>query len=240
MKINGRWTSGAATASGPPPGRAPVRPPAAPSGAPSATALRDGSRDGTRTGTVNGTIASDVAADARKTGQWTGWNLKGLTASPFAATGFEQFGQPTFDQWVLPEEWTFGDWESYGNWSPSGDYAFGDYTYGATTVWGPWDTDGDKNADPDTCFQNSNNLVPGSFQDVIAYGDVHQGAVEDGAVVPSGPVVAGDVVPVGDPAAVGDPTFGATTYGDVTATGSLVMYVNNKVLPITPVVVPAA
>ena len=40
---------------------------------------REGTREGTRTGSLNGTLDASINADPRKTGQWTGWNLKGFT-----------------------------------------------------------------------------------------------------------------------------------------------------------------
>jgi hypothetical protein len=218
----------------------------------SRSASREGSRTGSRTGTLSGVVNADIDVKARKTGQWTGWNVLGFLGQPsFAPTvGSENFGEPSF-----PNSWVFSDadWQGIGAWSPVGDGTWtftSDFDFGAPVVfsedpaslsgvtWSAWDTDNDPNADPDTCFQNSNNLVPGSFHDTFAFGTPSV-KVDDSGSVTEGGVVDGGFVADGDPV----PTrteFGPTKYGDVSATGPLALFVTGtgygtKPLPISAV-----
>ena len=96
------------------------------------TGSREGNRTGDRVGTLDGTLAASIDAKARKTGQWTGWNLKGFTSGPsFTATGAEYFDAP-----------------EYGDPSFTGGYAFGD------VEWSGWQAEPGTN--PADCLRNDN------------------------------------------------------------------------------------
>ncbi len=111
------------------------------------TGSREGSRKGERVGTLDGTLAASIDAKARKTGQWTGWNLKGFTSSPtFTATGVEHFDAPDY---LAP--------------SFTGDYAFGDIE------WSGWQAEPGTN--PADCLRNDNGAEIDDLSDVTTYGD---------------------------------------------------------------------
>jgi len=72
---------------------------------------RDGERDGTRTGSQSGTqsgsLAAGIDAKARKTGQWTGWNVTGWTNTPtYSTTGAPVWQDPSYadDAWGFDPE----------------------------------------------------------------------------------------------------------------------------------------
>jgi hypothetical protein len=186
-----------------------------------------GSRDGSRSGTIFGNIDASIDAKARKTGQWTGWNVKSVTQAPV------QMGAPAFGADEFPGyTWGGYNWGNYdfGAWN-LGSYDFGDPVVFSTdpaslsdVEWSAWDTDGDSNADPDTCFQNSNNLVPGSFHDTFEFGTptasvedkpVEEGEIHDG-LVEEAPISENGVVGYNSPINVD-----STTYGPVVVWASL-------------------
>jgi hypothetical protein len=112
------------------------------------TGSREGNRTGDRVGTLDGTLAASIDAKARKTGQWTGWNLKGFTSGPsFTATGTEHFDNPDY---LAP--------------SFTGDYAFGE------VEWSGWVALQGEN--PADCLRNDNGAEIADLSDVTTYGDV--------------------------------------------------------------------
>jgi len=111
------------------------------------TGSREGSRTGDRVGTLDGTLATTIDAKARKTGQWTGWNLKSFTSGPsFTATGDEHFDAP-----------------EYRTPSFTGDYAFGD------VEWSGWQAEPGTN--PADCLRNDNGAEIDDLSDNTTYGD---------------------------------------------------------------------
>jgi hypothetical protein len=198
------------------------------------TASRDGSRDGvrygSRAGTLVGSLNSALNIENRKTGQYTGWYLKGYNGSPqFVPSGTEQFGDPTFGAWSYGD-WTFGDFvfPEYNFADPQ----FAEFDLSGDPVWGPWDTD-NTNADPDVCVNNGNGIT--NFNRTITEGPVVEGAVSE---------VFTEDAPIEDAVVEGaiteaSPIFGPTQYGAVTGSGPANVYATyagvSKLLPIAPI-----
>ena len=110
------------------------------------TGSREGNRTGDRVGTLDGTLAASIDAKARKTGQWTGWNLKGFTSNPlFTPTGDEHFDAP---EYLAP--------------SFTGDYAYGE------VEWSGWQAEPGTN--PADCLRNENGAEIDDLSDVSTYG----------------------------------------------------------------------
>jgi hypothetical protein len=184
------------------------------------TGFQTGVRDGSRSGTILGNIDASIDAKARKTGQWTGWNIKSITQSP------AQMGAPVYGPDQFPGyNWSGYTWSGYefGSWSFDG-YTFADFDFSGSPVsWGAWDTV-NSNLNPDSVCSNNGNIVPGSLSDVITYGDAVAGPVDESAAVNvtglsedavvENPVVEGDVVVVST-------TNGVTAYGPVVVYASL-------------------
>jgi len=195
--------------------------------------VRDGIRTGGRAGVVNGSVVSDVAADARKTGQWTGFNLKGMGTPTFTASGAVVWNDPAqFGEWSFDDEWSFaGDFQ----FDPYkfGEYEFEDFDLGSIE-WGAWDTDG-TTADPDVCVNNGNGIT--NFSDKITEGPVVVSDVTETEVTET-EVVEDQVVP--GTTQYDEVEYGTPVPGAVTATGTSALFVNGKALPNTPAVVPAA
>jgi hypothetical protein len=187
---------------------------------------RDGTRTGSRTGVLNGSVVSDVAADARKTGQWTGFNLKGLTGMPtFTPTGAVVWTDPA----------TFGEWEFADDWTFDGDFVFGEYDFAAYDFaaydfgpieWGPWDTD-DTNADPDVCVNSGNGIT--NYNEEITEGRIHESTVTETAVNETEHI--DDVVP--GTTEYDEVEYGQPVPGTVSTSGTAALFVNNKPLPNT-------
>lgn len=111
------------------------------------TGSRTGSRIGSRAGSLDGVLNASIDTTARKTGQWTGWNINGFLSGPaFSATGVESFEAP-----------------AYGNASFSGDYAFGN------VEWSGWQAEPGTN--PADCLRNDNGALIEDLSDVTTYGD---------------------------------------------------------------------
>jgi hypothetical protein len=111
------------------------------------TGSREGNRTGDRVGTLDGMLAASIDANARKTGQWTGWNLKGLPSAPlFTATGVEHFEAP---EYLAP--------------SFTGGYVFGD------VEWSGWQAEPGTN--PADCLRSANGAEIDDLSDVTTYGD---------------------------------------------------------------------
>jgi len=111
------------------------------------TGSREGNRTGDRVGTLDGTLAASIDAKARKTGQWTGWNLKGFTSGPsFTATGVEHFGAA---EYLAP--------------SFTGEYNFGE------VEWSGWQAESGTN--PADCLRDDNGAEINDLSDVTTYGD---------------------------------------------------------------------
>jgi hypothetical protein len=120
---------------------------------------REGTRGGTRSGTLVGSLAADINARPRKTGQWTGWNLKGDKVNPvFTPSGDATFGDPVF-----------------------GDPSFtGDYTYGPAELGGWVAVAGDN---PQRCLIEGPGLDIEDLVDETTFDDVVGGATEYGTPV---------------------------------------------------------
>jgi hypothetical protein len=194
-------------------------------------AHRDGSRTGvrygTRDGSLNGTLNATIDASARKTGQWTGWNVKGFSSggSPaFSGTGSASFpevssltGNYDFGAWSF-EGSTWESAEEFGNFGP---YDLGDYDFGPIT-WATTDyVAAPGNNDPDgVCKEGASNVVPGSVKTVTAYGQIHENDPEFGTVVPGDitDITGNEDVTPGD-IHDGPVQPGTTTPGAVTPTG---------------------
>ena len=179
---------------------------------------RTGSREGTRAGSLVGSLTADLNIENKKTGQYTGWFLKGYKAGDprFTGTGSEQFGAAQYTG-----DYGFGDW-SFGAYEFQ-PYEFqpyvwvGDFNFGATT-WATEDFTADEpNEDPNgVCKVGANNVVnvtrtitPGA---VTVSDDVTVLATLDGNLVPDENVTPGDVHVTGE-------SFGTTVPGAVTSTG---------------------
>ena len=92
-------------------------------------------------------MAASTDAETRKTGQWTGWNLKGFTSGPsFTATGVQSFGAP---EYLAP--------------SSTGDYVFGE------VEWSGWQAEPGTN--PADCLRSDNGAEIDGLSDVTTYGD---------------------------------------------------------------------
>ncbi|WP_028050393.1 hypothetical protein [Cellulomonas sp. URHD0024] len=193
-------------------------------------AFHTGSRTGSRAGTLVGFLNSNVAYEARKSNQFTGFNLTGFQpGSPsFSASGPVQWGADAF-----------GDW-SFGDWVPAGDYAFPEYVFGeyefeawslSDAVWGNWDTD-NTNQEPDVCLNSSGNVNanvdPASLVHIFTDGPLVESAVQSGAVR-SGAIVEGEVVP----GLISEAPIqsGPAVPGAVGATGPAQLFVNGVLLP---------
>ena len=77
------------------------------------TGERDGTRTGSQSGSQSGSLAAGIDAKARKTGQWTGWNVTGWTTTPaYSTTGAPVWQDPSYaeDAWGFDPEYTFGDY----------------------------------------------------------------------------------------------------------------------------------
>jgi hypothetical protein len=112
------------------------------------TGSREGNRTGDRVGTLDGTLAASIDAKARKTGQWTGWNLKGFTSGPsFTATGAESFDDPIYgDPTFVDQAFRFGDVE-----------------------WSGWQAEPGTN--PADCLRDDNGAEITDLSDVTTYGE---------------------------------------------------------------------
>jgi hypothetical protein len=104
------------------------------------TAERDGTRTGSQSGKQVGSIATDLNVTDKKTGQYTGFNLKGFTGTPvYSPVGEQVWDAPSFDTWEFGP-YNFGAY-TFGAAQFTGGYSFGDYTFApdTTTAWGEWD-----------------------------------------------------------------------------------------------------
>ncbi|MGH1563006.1 hypothetical protein [Mumia sp. DW29H23] len=185
--------------------------------------VRAGERDGVRTGVQSGkqvgSLASDLNVTDKKTGQYTGFNLKGFTGT----TSYSTVGPQV---WEAPElgAWEFGDYHfgayEFGAASFAGDYAFSDaYTWEPVSVveWGTWENvvPGEN---PDDCLRSTNADKITQISDVITPGAITDGAITDGDVT-DGPVTDGAI-------SDGEVTPGAITaidpvgYGAITDDGT--------------------
>jgi hypothetical protein len=195
------------------------------------SASRTGSQTGSQSGTLSGTVSAAIDASARKTGQWTGWNVKSLAVNPVFATS----GDPTWTSQSFNADWTyvptsfnFGAYDFTGiAWQASGDYAFsGDYSFGATT-WG--DYVANPNEDPEgVCLKADgtvgSNVDPASLVHDISVVSTTVLGITNGAVAPGattdGPVVENVVVP-GDVHTAG----AVTNVGSYSASGPVSLFV---------------
>jgi hypothetical protein len=188
----------------------------------SRTGTHYGNRTGSRAGVLTGTVISDVAYTDKKTGQYTGFNLKGMSTPTFVPTGGVNWNEPSYDPIVwsntITTLYVFPEYDFAPFQFPAyefGPYDFPAYEFGPAGSFGPWDTEiTDPNADPDVCLNNA-NIVPGSLVHTFTYGPVEEGQVVDGPVV-EGIVNEGPVVSVtfnqADPQ-YADPQYGPAQYG---------------------------
>jgi hypothetical protein len=115
------------------------------------TGTKTGSQSGTQAGSLDGTLATSLATDARKTGQWTGWNITGFASGPtFAADGEASWNQPSF-----------------GDPTFNGDFAFGD------VEWSGWVSESQHN--PADCDRNSDKVS--DYVEDVDFGHVVPGDV---------------------------------------------------------------
>ncbi|QIG40802.1 hypothetical protein G5T42_16070 [Microbacterium sp. 4R-513] len=188
------------------------------------TADRDGVRTGTRSGVVSGVVDADIDAKARKTGQWTGWNIKGMTNQKTTMSEVAVWNEPTtFGDWELGAWSQGGEWSAAGDWT-FGDWSFGDYSFGDVT-WGGWQNEpGEAPGDCDRGNAKAINIV-----ETITYGATVNGVITPGTIAP-GAVVAGDVAEAGD-IVPGDVAYidPVRNVGDMTY-GSITLFVNGKSL----------
>ena len=188
-------------------------------------AIHTGNRTGARAGTLSGFLSSNVAYEARKSNQFTGFNL----------TGFKP-GRPAIAT-TGPVVWGANE---FGDWAPAGDFEFGEYEFGeyefeawalSDAVFGEWSTDG-TNAEPDVCLNSSGNvnanIDPASLVHTFTDGPLVESTVASGAVQ-NGAVVEGDVVP--GLITEDEIAFGAAVPGAVGATGPVQVFVNGVLLP---------
>ena len=177
---------------------------------------RFGSRTGTQSGVQSGSIASDLSVTDKKTGQYTGWNLKGFTGTPaYTETGTPVWGEPTFGEYQFDapqyRDWMFlGDF-AFGEFTPSGDYTFEDLT---GTEWGEWDALPGEN--PDDCLRSQNADHITQIDNVVTPGAVTDGIVTDGAITSARPPRALSSVST---TCRSRSTYGEITTGDVTNNG---------------------
>jgi hypothetical protein len=144
----------------------------------SRTGGRDGEREGTLRGSLKGSLVSDIAYENKKTGQYTGWYLKGFAdGSPvFGSTGAEE-------------------------WNTEAQYGEVDYSGGVTTLgditWGGWESAPGEN--PNDCLRNDtingvpvvSDLYDHTDEGELEYGTEHFNAehfrpTEYGDVTPEG------------------------------------------------------
>lgn len=179
------------------------------------TASRDGVRTGVRSGVLSGVVDASIDAQARKTGQWTGFNIRGIKNQTTSMADAPVWNEPTEFG-----DWTFGAWSEDGSWSAVGDWTFADYTFGdysfGNVTWGGWQSEpGETPGDCDRGNDKAINIV-----ESFSYGDPVDGEITSGEIV-AGDVAAGDVsegviaggdVAYIDPVTnVGSPTYGANT-----------------------------
>jgi hypothetical protein len=190
-----------------------------------------GSRTGSRAGALSGNVISDVAFSDRKTGQYTGFNLKGMSTPTWVPTGSLIWNEPTYDPIVwnntITTPYDFPDYDFAPFEFPAyefGAYEFPAYEFGPAGSFGPWDTE-------DACLNNG-DVEPGSLVDTFTYGDVVEGQVVDGQVV-EGAINEGPVVSVvfnqADPQYTSpqfaDLQYGNTVVGAIGPTGPNILHV---------------
>jgi len=128
---------------------------------------RNGERFGSQSGTQSGALAADLNVENRKTGQWTGWNVKKWANTPaYKPVGTPAWETPSF---VGPDSaWDFGTQAAYvfGGYEFATGYAFGTETYDyadwtegdfepmTDVTWGEWDALPGEN--PDDCLRSQN------------------------------------------------------------------------------------
>ncbi|WP_162564375.1 MULTISPECIES: hypothetical protein [Microbacterium] len=187
------------------------------------TASRDGERTGTRSGVLSGVVDAALNADPRKTGQWTGFNVKGITNPTTSMAEAPVWNEPT-----VFGDWEFGAWSEDGEWSGAGDWTFGGYVFGEYSFgdveWGGWQAEpGETPGDCDRGNDKATNIV-----ERVSYGEPVDGEITDGAIVP-GAVAAGDI-------SEGDVTEGDIEYIDPVTSdgaptyGAIALFVNGKAL----------
>jgi hypothetical protein len=198
------------------------------------TGDRDGVRAGSQSGAQSGSLAAGIDAKARKTGQWTGWNIMGWKTTPaYSTTGVPVWQEPSYGEnaWVFDTDYAFGDYAFDANYVFDPEYTYDAWTAGdfesiADVAWGDWDALPGEN--PDDCLRSVNADKITQISNVIDAGDlatvsivrtvendvltnVHvvDGIVEDGLITP------GAVTPI-------DPVRAA---GPVTANGAAKVFV---------------
>jgi len=128
----------------------------------SRTGERDGVRTGSQSGTQAGSLAADIDAKARKTGQWTGWDVKNWSADPaYKTTGAPVWQDPTYaeDAWAFDADYTFGDYAFDTGYTFAPEFGYADWTVAdfepmTDVEWGEWDAAPGEN--PDDCLRSQN------------------------------------------------------------------------------------
>ena len=186
---------------------------------------RTGERTGTQAGKQSGKITSALNVTDKKTGQYTGFNLKGFTGNPlYSEVGSPVWDAPTFGGLSFGG-YTYKAWEYFGDFA-FGGYTFGDYTFeGDSGVeWGEWDALPGEN--PDDCLRSQNADHITQISNIVTDEDT----VTDGAIV-DGPVTEHDTTPFMSfdmqttPTGV---TYGAITSGSIIAGTPAQVYVSNN------------
>ena len=195
---------------------------------------RDGVRTGSQSGSQSGSLAAGIDAKARKTGQWTGWNVSGWVGTPaYTTTGTPTWQQPSYaeDGWAFDTDYAFGDYAFDTDYAFDPEYTYNAWTEGdfepvADVAWGEWDALPGEN--PDDCLRSQNadkitqisNVIDAVNLDSVsiistvenpALTNVH---VEDGDIE-GGLITPGIVTPI-------DPV---RTAGPVTANGAAKVFV---------------
>lgn len=176
---------------------------------------RTGTREGSQAGVQKGNLASALSDYDRKTGQWTGWFLKGFGPTSYTPVSSPVWDAPTFDGDFTFGDYTYKAWDYFGGFG-FGGYNFGDYAFENVTdvEWGEWDAAPGEN--PADCLRNENADKITQISNVITPGAITEGLVVDG------PITEHDTVPFASfdmqttPTGV---TYGAITKGAVSADG---------------------
>ena len=129
-----------------------------------------------------GSSSSDAHAKDKKTGQYTGWYLKGFK-------GTRSYTAPAARSGTLrPSATTSSASRTYGDWTSPRRLRlrrlhFGDYTFEdvSGTEWGEWDALPGEN--PDDCLRSQNADHITQISNVMTPGAITDGAITDGAII---------------------------------------------------------
>jgi len=173
---------------------------------------RDGERVGSQAGAQTGSLSADLNVENRKTGQWTGWNVKRWASTPsYSTTGPVSWTTTSLsdDAWdfashtyvfntgyAFDTDYSFDtETYAYANWTE------GDFESIDDVTWGEWDALPGEN--PDDCLRGQNadkitqisndidglnlnavNVTSTVVSPTLTNVHVEDGAIEDGAITP--------------------------------------------------------